>query len=288
MAGLHAFVRVLLTIPRIAAEGRRVVAIDLPGFGASDMPRDEISIEGYGRTVAALCDLLDLGQVVVVGHSMGGFVAAEVAIQYPERVERLVLQAAAGISTNDVQREPLLAGARVVGALGSRAAASSRAVATRPRLRYLALQTVMRHPSRMPADFVYELIAHSGREGFLPALHGILSYDFRDRLSQIDCPTLVVWGADDMLVPTADADEYERRDPRRAQDRVRRHRPLADDRAAADVQRLPGRLPRRGQGGAAERGRARAGEGRARRDAAGRGRHAERLGRPGASARISS
>ena len=203
----------LETIPRLAAEGRRVIAPDLPGFGDSEMPREDISIEGYGRIVESLCDELDLGQVVVVGHSMGGFMAAEFAIQYPDRGERLVLQAAAGISTNDVRREPLLAGARVVAALGTRAAAQSRAVAARPRLRWVALQTVMRHPSRMPADFVYELIAHSGREGFLPALDAILSYDFRDRLPQIQCPTLVIWGAEDMLVPRRDADEYARAIP---------------------------------------------------------------------------
>jgi pimeloyl-ACP methyl ester carboxylesterase len=57
---------------------------------------------------------------------------------------------------------------------------------------------------------VYELIAHTGRPGFLPALEGIVSYDFRERLSQIRCPTLIVWGCEDMLVPRRDADEYER------------------------------------------------------------------------------
>jgi pimeloyl-ACP methyl ester carboxylesterase len=200
----------LETIPRLAAEGRRVIAIDLPGFGASDMPREDISISGYGRTVGSLCDELDLGQVVVMGHSMGGFTGAEFAIQYPERVERLILQGAAGISTNDVQREPLLAGARLVAGLMTRGAAKSRFFATRPRLRWLALQTVIRHPSRIPADMAWELISHSGREGFQPALEAILTYDFRDRLAQIECPTLVVHGADDMLVPARDADAYMR------------------------------------------------------------------------------
>ena len=200
-------------IPRLAAEGRRVIAVDLPGFGGSDMPRDDISIEGYGRVVESLCDSLDLGQVVVVGHSMGGFVGAEFAIQYPERVERLLLQAAAGISTNNVKREPLLAVARVIAAVGARGAAQSELVATRPRMRWLALQSVARHPGRLPADMVYELVSHSGRDGFLPALDAIVSYDFRERLSQIECPTLIVWGAEDMLVPARDADEYEQQIP---------------------------------------------------------------------------
>src|SRR3712207_9185065 len=67
------------------------------------------------------------------GHSMGGFTAAEFAIQYPERVERLVLQAAAGMSTNEVRHEPLVAGARVVGAFATRAATQSHFIATRDR-----------------------------------------------------------------------------------------------------------------------------------------------------------
>ena len=200
----------LETMPRLAAEGRRVIVPDLPGFGGSDMPSTPISIEGYGRAVESLCDRLDLGQVVAVGHSMGGFTAAEFAIQYPERVERLVLQAAAGISTAQLQRAPLMAGARLAAGLGAAGAARSELIATRPRLRWLLLQSVMRHPSRIPADFVWELLAHSGREGFVPALDAILSYDFRDRLSQIECPTLVVWGREDMLVPRDDADEYAR------------------------------------------------------------------------------
>jgi pimeloyl-ACP methyl ester carboxylesterase len=200
----------LETIPRLAAEGRRVIALDLPGFGDSEMPREDISISGYGRTVESLVDKLELGQVGVLGHSMGGFTAAEFAIQYPERVERLVLQAAAGISSNNTEREPLLAGARIVAGIMARGAAQSRLFATRPRLRHFALTAVVRHPSRIPADMAWELISHSGRDGFLPALKAILTYDFRDRLSQISAPTLVITGSDDMLVPSTDADEYVR------------------------------------------------------------------------------
>ena len=61
------------------------------------MPRGrQITISGYGRYVNELCEQLGLGEVELVGNSMGGFVAAEVAIQFPERVARLVLVSAAG------------------------------------------------------------------------------------------------------------------------------------------------------------------------------------------------
>ena len=199
----------LENIPRFARD-RRVVAVDLPGFGRSEMPTEEISIRGFARSVDELCDRLGLGHVVVVGNSMGGFTAAEMAISYPERVERLVLVSAAGISITRLRRAPLLTLGRMTTFSGALLAARSRRLAARPGLRHLALATIARHPSRMRADLVYEQLQGAGREGFLPALDALMSYDFVERLPEIACPTLVVWGTDDMLVPVEDADEFER------------------------------------------------------------------------------
>src|SRR5204863_87348 len=93
----------LENLPRFAQE-RRVVALDLPGFGGSEDPAADVSIPGLGRAVEALCDQLELGEVALVGNSMGGFIAAETAIQFPERVERLVLVSAAGITIASLNR----------------------------------------------------------------------------------------------------------------------------------------------------------------------------------------
>jgi pimeloyl-ACP methyl ester carboxylesterase len=200
----------LENVPRIAAEGRRAIALDLPGFGFSEMPDEKISISGYGRLVNAVCDELDLGEVVLVGNSMGGFTAAETAIQYPERVSRMVLNSAAGLTTSDIVHGPVLAGARIAAALGARTAAMSEKVVVRKRLRWPVYYTFIRYPHRIPTDLLYEITRGSGRPGFLPALRAIFDYDFRDRLPDIRCPTLVIWGEDDMLVPKHDADEYAR------------------------------------------------------------------------------
>src|SRR3954469_3904717 len=105
----------LENIPRAAAEGRRAIGIDLPGFGFSEMPAAKISISGYGRAVNSVLDQLDVGEAVLVGNSMGGFISAEVAIQFPARVARLVLVSAAGVTTSDLASGPIMAGARVVG-----------------------------------------------------------------------------------------------------------------------------------------------------------------------------
>jgi pimeloyl-ACP methyl ester carboxylesterase len=199
----------LENIPRVAQE-RRVFALDLPGFGRSEMPRDEISISGYGRSVDEFCARVGLDEVVLVGNSMGGFVAAETAIQFPGRVERLVLVAAAGLSITNLMRRPAQTWGRVAAVLGAYGAANSRAAVTRPVVRHLALAFVMRHPTRLRADLCWEQVHAAGTPGFRPALDALLEYDFGDRLGDIACPTLIVWGKEDMLVPARDADEFER------------------------------------------------------------------------------
>jgi pimeloyl-ACP methyl ester carboxylesterase len=76
----------------------RCIAVDLPGFGRSEMPAEKITISGYGRWLDALFAELDIEAAAVVGNSMGGFIAAETAIKFPHRIERLVLVSAAGLS----------------------------------------------------------------------------------------------------------------------------------------------------------------------------------------------
>jgi len=202
----------LENIPRLA-QGRRVIAPDLPGFGESDRPTDEISMSGYGRTLNELCERLGLGEVALVGNSMGGFVAAETAIQFPERVERLVLVSAAGITSSNLRREPVMVWGRAAAMAGSRSAAEKRMAILRPRLRHLVFSTIMRHPSLIAPEMLWEMSAGAGRSAFRPALEAIVDYDYRERLPEIRCPTLVMWGEEDMLVPVQDAEEYERQIP---------------------------------------------------------------------------
>jgi pimeloyl-ACP methyl ester carboxylesterase len=199
----------LENIPRVA-ETRRVVALDLPGFGQSELPRERISIPGYGRCVEALCDALGLERAALVGNSMGGFVASEVAIQFPERVERLALVSAAGITSSNVRRRPALTVGRVAAALAAYTAAQHRHMARRPRARHLALALVARHPSRLSADVAWEaLMKGAGKPGFDDALRACLEYDFREHLPEIRCQALIVWGEKDSVLPAEDAHEFE-------------------------------------------------------------------------------
>jgi len=192
------------------AENRRVLALDLPGFGDSEMPAEDISITGYAKLVDEFCDRLDLGAVAVVGNSMGGFIAAEMAIVMPARTDRIALVAAAGISSTHLSRRPLETAARYVAAVSDHAAARSRQIAVRSRLRHAVLSPILRHPTRLRADFSYEILRGAGHPGYAAALSALMRYDYRDRLPEIGCPALVIWGEKDGLVPLKDADEYER------------------------------------------------------------------------------
>jgi pimeloyl-ACP methyl ester carboxylesterase len=189
---------------------RRCLALDLPGFGASDMPAEPISIRGYAKTVDAMCDALGIESVAVVGHSMGGFIGAELALSFDTRVERLVLVAAAGLSTESIPLGPSIAMARAIAAGLPHAERFESAVVHRPRLRRAAMQWVVRYPEKLSVPLTHELVLSYGRPGFVPALKALLEYSYRDRLPQIRMPVLVVWGRNDLLVPVGDAERYRR------------------------------------------------------------------------------
>jgi pimeloyl-ACP methyl ester carboxylesterase len=199
----------LLNIPAFM-RSHRVIAPDLPGFGHSEMPAGQISIQGLARVIDALCTELGVEEPVVVGNSMGGFIGAELALAFPTRVARLVLISAAGLSVEHLKREPILAVGRLMGVAVARSGVKSLPVVSRPRLRRAALQLVVRYPERLSVPLATELVAGAGTDGFVGGLDAVLGYKFRDRLPEIEVPTLVVWGRNDILIPVADAREYER------------------------------------------------------------------------------
>jgi pimeloyl-ACP methyl ester carboxylesterase len=198
----------------VFARDHRVITFDLPGFGASEMPTEDITIPGYGRWVDALLDELGVGSAAVVGNSMGGFIGAELAIQFPARVERLVLVSAAGLTIERQRNDRVLAMLRTfdkrLAAYTGWVGAKSDTFARRPRPRQLLFGVVARHPELLPAPLVAEQLHGSGKPGFVPALDALTNYPIRDRLGEIACPTLIVWGAEDRLVPVRDADDFER------------------------------------------------------------------------------
>src|SRR3954468_13659112 len=194
------------------AEDHRVVAMDLPGFGYSEMPAQDISIEYYARWTAKLMDALGIESAAVVGNSMGGFVSADLAIKSPARVQRLVFVSAAIFWQERRRAQPLVQLARLSDAVVARSLVrATDHIATRRRLRNAALASAgFRYPHLISRELAHEMVRSARRtDGFLPALEALADYPVEEELPKIGCPALIVWGAHDTLVPVKDAKRME-------------------------------------------------------------------------------
>src|SRR5712692_9046254 len=164
------------------AQNFHVFAPDIPGFGLTERPNWMRDMSDYILYFRDLLDALGLEKTIVVGHSLGGWMALELAVWYPERVEKLVLANAIGIR---VKGSPI-------------AACFDNLAAAMP---------------LMPAEFNTEYLLSQYRQlTTLASLAWNPSYDptLERRLERINCPTLIVWGQNDRLIPQVYGDTLHR------------------------------------------------------------------------------
>jgi pimeloyl-ACP methyl ester carboxylesterase len=200
----------LENIPHLA-RSHRVIALDLPGFGESPMPGWEISIQSYGALVNAFCAALGIGPVPLVGNSMGGFIAAEVTVSEPTSVQKLVLVSAAGVSHARMARAPAETVGRMARAAAPLALRYRERALRRPKLRNRMVRQLFFRPGELPRELIWEIVQGGMHApGLVPAIGGLAGYDILDRLDDVEIPTLVVWGRNDLIVPPSDALEYAR------------------------------------------------------------------------------
>ena len=191
-------------IPALA-EDHDVVAVDLPGFGGSDIP-EELSSSVYPATVLALMDRLGISRATLVGNSLGGSVAVVLAARHPERVRRIVLIDAAGFNL-DPSRRPLIL--RLIGFAPVPAALD--ALPIRRRVVTAALRQVFHERSRVTPEKVEEYLAPLARPGATEAIRSLLnqpSFGLPALVREVRVPTLIIWGRNDRWVPVADADRF--------------------------------------------------------------------------------
>jgi pimeloyl-ACP methyl ester carboxylesterase len=201
----------LENIPHFA-RGHRVLAPDLPGFGSSPVPPWEISIPAYGKLLLEFCDAVGVRDCVVVGNSMGGFVSAEAAIEQPDRFEKLVLVSAAGVSSARLRRQPTEVVARMLAAATPLLFRLQTRTFRRRRARTAAWRGIFHSPGELRPELIWEFFSGGDRaQSFADALTSLAGYDFLDRLEEVEVPTLIVWGAQDRVVPPADALGFARR-----------------------------------------------------------------------------
>lgn len=186
---------------KLAATGRRVIAIDLIGHGGSEAPRDPAQYGAQGQTTAVRQALSALGvrHAVLIGHSMGGAVATAVAEAEPDLVDRVVVSDTSGddgLRAMPVMRDVVCA--PVVGPAVDRFRAID-AVDTSslqtgfaadypvPEFAYRSLQRLT-HTGVCDSDVIDDLNAEK---------------PIADRLAGLGKPVLVLWGERDVLTPTA-------------------------------------------------------------------------------------
>lgn len=182
--------------------GFRVVAADLVGFGFSEKPEaGEYTIESQARMIAGLMEVLGIERAALVGSSYGGAVAAVCALEYPSRVERLVLVGA--VSNDEAKRQFLLrlAASPVMGDLVSPLVISSpRLMKWRMRKVYAGGNAQLFDDERMRAHHLPLCAANTQRAVLKTLRHWNASRVEREAQS-IEQPTLLVWGEDDRDIP---------------------------------------------------------------------------------------
>jgi pimeloyl-ACP methyl ester carboxylesterase len=180
-------------LPLIGAN-HRVYALDLRGHGDSDRPVSGYNFSDFAADVVAFMDAKKLERAIVVGHSMGSFVAQHVAAAAPERVARLVLIG----SATTVRNEAVLELQRAVNAL-------SDPVPVKFAREFQA--STFHQP--LPDEFIERVVKESLK---LPArvwravMAGMLAGDGRAHLTKIKAPTLILWGEKETIFPRAEQD----------------------------------------------------------------------------------
>jgi pyruvate dehydrogenase E2 component (dihydrolipoamide acetyltransferase) len=174
----------------------RVIAIDLPGFGGSEKPDASYSLPALTDRLAAFADAWTRGPLVLVGHSMGGALAAALALERPSRVIATVLIAPAGWDVG------------LAGIADTMYPAKARAIGW-----YLSSRAFLL-PEHDP-DWLAEPDSAArytlmGDDAYRNSAARVLQeFDFRglrDRFTNVAQPTLLIWGTLDPVIPYALAD----------------------------------------------------------------------------------
>jgi pimeloyl-ACP methyl ester carboxylesterase len=165
---------------QMEGEGAYMVALDLPGFGKSQVPMQPFTVEDYCSIVESFIHKLGLKNVVVIGHSFGGRIGIKLAATRPGLMQRLVLVDSAGFVMNNAQESGIGVLAKLVKPLFTPAFMQA--------LRKRIYKTIGAE------DYV-------ATPGLQKTFVNVISEDLSHHLKDIHCPTLLLWGANDADTP---------------------------------------------------------------------------------------
>ncbi len=180
------------------SKSHKVYAPDLPGFGLSDKPEVDYGVPYYVEFLRSFIDALHISKPVIIGHSMGGAVAAGIAAAYPQDIAGLALSDATGITP--------------VGKLYSKELFDVFFnLTSRSRKLFCRSMFYDGPASSLLDDTMLVADNKESRDAFMKNCRDIMIYDSHriSLLKSITAPTLIMWGRNDMLLPASDAQKYQ-------------------------------------------------------------------------------
>jgi len=173
----------------------RVLTFDQRGSGLSEKPDMDYSIAMLADDTAALMDHAGLSSAHIIGVSMGGTIAQELALRHPRKVRSLVLGCTTAGGPNAIR----------IGGDALTAAYSTKPMTAEERGRALAEAVftkgyIEQHPDLIPAMIDARRQRPIDPVALEHRMQAVLKHDAYDRLPLIECPTLVITGRDDLLI----------------------------------------------------------------------------------------
>jgi pimeloyl-ACP methyl ester carboxylesterase len=196
---------------QLLAEHHTVVAPDLLGHGDSAKPRGDYSLGAHASGIRDLLVALKIERASIVGHSLGGGIAMQLAYQFPERCERLVLVSSGGLGgeVHALLRAATLPGSEFVLPLLAHPRVVDIASVIPRALGWLGLRT--RVDLEEMARGYQSLSNAEARSAFIHTLRGVIDptgqrINASDRLYLASkMPSLIVWGCRDRIIPVEHA-----------------------------------------------------------------------------------
>lgn len=191
---------------RLAEAGYRVIAVDMLGYGYSAKPKNgEYTIGGQAKLLTRLLDALGIPQAIFVGSSYGGAVAATCALDFPDRVEKLVLVGAVNNNRPLAFKLMRFFGSPVLGDVVSPLLIGSRRLLRRRMKRVYDRHAWVMDERRVDARHLPLRAAGTQRA----IINTVRRWD-AERISRdahlITQPTLLLWGENDLDIPLADGE----------------------------------------------------------------------------------